>query len=213
MINKVKKVLDIASTVVVAIIGVLAIAYIVMMVMGCKLYTVLSPSMEPTLKTGSVIIVKPVNTSDLKEGDIITYKFGSTTATHRIHSIEKNGDAVMYRTKGDAKDEPDPTALDPKDVIGKPIFSIPKLGILLSKITDPDNPGAKWTAIGIAVGLVLLVMLPGLIFDKDEKPKKGLEPLTEQAESDPAPDQTVEDTPAEALESAKVPPEEGKPEE
>ena len=212
MANTIKKVLDIVSTVVVAIIGVLAIAYIVLMLCGFKLYTVLSPSMEPTYKTGSVIFVKPVDTAELKVGDPITYKLAGTKSisTHRIHSIETIGDKIAFRTKGDANDDVDAVAVDPDAVIGKPVFSVPNLGKILSKITSTDS--GKFIAIGVGIGLVLLVMLPGLIFDKDEKTKKGKETAAE-ASGEAALQPMIEENTPDVMENAANPPEEGNTEE
>lgn len=209
MANTIKKILDIVSTVIVAVIGILAVGYIVLMLCGFKLYTVLSPSMEPAYKTGSVIFVKPVDTDDLKVGDPITYKLAGTKSisTHRIHSIETIGDKKAFRTKGDANEDVDAVAVDPNSVIGKPVFSIPGLGKILSKITSTDS--GKFIAIGVAIGLVLLVMLPGLIFDKDEKPKKGKQTVAEAPELEAEADQLVELTVPDEAKETTEPPEEG----
>lgn len=209
MANTIKKVLDIVSTVIVAVVGILAVGYIVLMICGFKLYTVLSPSMEPAYKTGSVIFVKPVDTDDLKVGDPITYKLAGTKSisTHRIHSIETIGDKKAFRTKGDANEDVDAVAVDPNSVIGKPVFSIPGLGKLLSEIKE--DPSTRFIFIGIAIGLVLLVMLPGLIFDKNDKPKKGKQTVTEAPELEAEADQLVELTVPDEAKETTEPPEEG----
>lgn len=70
-------------------------------ILGYQFYKVMSGSMSPTLKIGSVIISKkPENASSLKVGDIITFKQDGTVVTHRIIEIVKEN-GIRYRTKGD----------------------------------------------------------------------------------------------------------------
>ncbi len=73
-----------------------------------KILTVVSGSMEPNIKLGSVVLVKPV--SDYKIGDVIT--FGEITKTkapitHRIADIKISGNQKVYITKGDANNTAD----------------------------------------------------------------------------------------------------------
>src|SRR5438128_1455960 len=63
---------------------------------GIRTFTVLTGSMEPTIHVGSSILTMP--TPQYKVGDIITFKRGALTVTHRIFGI-KNG---QFITKGDA---------------------------------------------------------------------------------------------------------------
>lgn len=97
---------------------------------GIRLYTVQSGSMEPTIKIGNLIIVKPV--SQYQPNDIITFKREEDryktnpkiTTTHRFIGVKDN----LLITKGDANDTPDSVGLDPGLVIGKLIFQLPILG-------------------------------------------------------------------------------------
>ena len=75
------------------------------MLFNYKPLVVLSGSMEPTLPTGSVIYYHPVEESDLKVGDIVTFKLkdNKTLVSHRITSIN-NG---IIQTKGDANNSVD----------------------------------------------------------------------------------------------------------
>ena len=98
------------------------------------LYTIISPSMEPSINVFDVVFVKKTNTSKLKEGDIITFYstnpfFGNTPITHRIVEILKLPDNdITYRVKGDANSVPDEEKVLPSNVIGRVMFKIPKLG-------------------------------------------------------------------------------------
>ena len=52
--------------------------------MGLKSFVIVSESMEPTIMTGDVIIVKNINYNELKVNDIISYNYDGINNTHRI---------------------------------------------------------------------------------------------------------------------------------
>ena len=66
-------------------------------IFGYRAVYVLTGSMEPSMKTDSIVITKAVSSLDeLKAGDIITYHTPDTegrtlTITHRIKSIQADG--------------------------------------------------------------------------------------------------------------------------
>jgi signal peptidase len=121
-----------------------------------KFMTVLSGSMEPTIKTGSVVITKPV--SDYKIGDIITFgPYSKTQApvTHRISDIRVQGGEPVYITKGDANDAPDTREIAKKDIVGKVLFSVPFVGYAVDFARKP-------------VGFILIIAVPALAIICDE---------------------------------------------
>ena len=104
-------------------------------------YTILSPSMYPTIKPGDIIITYKEDA--YFKGDVITFVSTSSissgkTITHRIYSdpIEMNG-KMQYTTKGDNNPTPDSAPVNEDNVLGKVLFKIPKAGyiqqFLLSK--------------------------------------------------------------------------------
>ena len=71
---------------------------------GYKPLIVLSGSMEPTYKIGTVIYYKQVPKEELKVGDIITFEIEKNElVSHRIYQV--TDDYVV--TKGDANNSPD----------------------------------------------------------------------------------------------------------
>jgi len=91
-----------------------------------KFLTVQSGSMEPAIKMGGVVLVKPMN--DYKIGDVIT--FGKITrtkspTTHRIYDIKVVEGDIRYITKGDANEDPDHREVFKKEILGKVLLSIP----------------------------------------------------------------------------------------
>ena len=164
-----KKILNVISTILVAIVVVLALLLVGARFIGLNVYTVLSGSMEPTYHVGSLIYVKDVDTDELKAGDVITYMLDEDTiVTHRIADVipdETDPSIIRFQTKGDANDSVDGSLVHYKNVIGTPVFSIPKLGYLANYIQKP--PG-RYIAISAGAIILLLVFLPDLFSDDDK---------------------------------------------
>ena len=121
-----------------------------------KLLSVLSGSMEPTIHTGSVIIIKPEST--YKIGDVITFGKNTKTdipTTHRISEMKIVSGESVYKTKGDANNAEDSTETPQKEVIGKVLFSIPWLGYIVDFVKKP-------------MGLMLVIVIPAVIIVYDE---------------------------------------------
>lgn len=98
-----------------------------------RFFVVQSGSMEPTIKTGAIVAVKPAETYQV--GDIITFGPVSTLkvpTTHRIVEIKGTETAPTYVTKGDANNVSDLREVARRDVIGKVIFNIPYLGYVVA---------------------------------------------------------------------------------
>jgi signal peptidase I len=182
-----KKLLKIASNLITVILFILLIFMIFVVVsskasggepnfLGYQLKTVLSGSMEPTFKTGSIISVKPVKgATDLKKGDVITFmETQDVLVTHRIIEVIKNNDQVMYKTQGDNNDNPDSNFVIPQNVVGKYTgFTIPYIGYLLDFAKSKSG-----SAILLILPGILLIGYSGItIFralkeiDKSNKPK------------------------------------------
>ena len=172
MSQSLKKIWNIISSVLVALVVLVAVALVGVRLVGLKTYVVVSGSMEPTYHTGSLLYVKSVDPKELQVGDPITFMVSEdTVATHRIIEIlpdEEDSSVLRFRTQGDANDSPDGTPVHYKNIIGKPVFSIPYLGYFANFV---QNPPGLYLAIGFAVVLVLLVFLPDLLDDSDKKGK------------------------------------------
>ena len=164
-----------ASSILVALVVILALLLVGARVVGLQVFVVLSGSMEPTYHTGSLIYVKKVDPYTIQEGQPITFMMNETTvATHRVVSIvpdEEDPTVLRFRTKGDANDVEDGGLVHYKNVIGTPVFSIPYLGYVADYIQHP--PG-RYVAISAGAVLLLLVFLPD-VFSEDEDKKKRAE--------------------------------------
>ena len=185
MEQKIKKIWNAATTVIVTIAVIISILLVGVRFVGLQVFTVLSGSMEPTYHVGSLIYVKKVDTSKLQAGDpitfmldedtvAITFNSGNVVVTHRIVEVvpdNEDSTVIRYKTKGDANDSVDGGLVHYKNVIGSPIFSIPYLGYFADFI---QNPPGTYIAISVGAVLLLLLFIPDLLFDsKSEKEKEN----------------------------------------
>lgn len=124
-----------------------------------SIYTIVSPSMEPTIMVYDVIIdTKVKSDAELKIGDIITFysntiDTGGYTVTHRIVDIYKNNGVIYYTTKGDNNMDKDAGLITIDNVVGKCKFIIPSIGKMQIFITS-------------RAGWILIILIPalGIIF-------------------------------------------------
>lgn len=120
---------------------------------GYQVKSVLSGSMEPGIKTGSIIAVKTGgDMKRFKENDIITFvEENEKLITHRIVEVVNNDGTTMYRTKGDNNNAPDLNLVHPSNVIAEyKGFTIPYIGYF-AEFASSKN------------GILVLMILPGII--------------------------------------------------
>ena len=181
MSSKIKKIWNIFTTILVAIVVLFAVALVGARLVGLQVFTVLSGSMEPAYHTGSLIYVKEVDYTEIDAGQVITFMLDEdTVATHRVvEVVPDEGDAsvLRFRTKGDANEAEDATLVHYKNVIGTPIFTIPYLGYVANYVQSP--PGL-YVTIAVGALLLLLCFLPDLFDDEKESKKHS----TKQRDND-----------------------------
>ncbi|NMB56837.1 signal peptidase I [Candidatus Beckwithbacteria bacterium] len=140
-----------------------------------KLYTVQSGSMEPTIKVGSLILVKPQ--TEYQKGDIVNYRTENNpdkTVTHRIIEVSKDIDLnkISFRTKGDANNTPDPELIDSSRVTGKVFLSLPYLGYPVAFVKTQT-------------GLIVLIIIPAtlIIYSEIMNIKKETEEMIKKSKA------------------------------
>ncbi len=118
-----------------------------------KVFVVVSGSMEPSIKTGSLVFTKSIDPSQIKVGDVVAFTSPSNpkeAILHRIFSLKPTS-PLTFQTKGDVNNSPDPWDLMAVGILGKQVFIIPYIGYLIAFIKTP-------------FGFILLVVLPALWF-------------------------------------------------
>lgn len=131
---------------------------------GLKAFIVLSDSMSKTdSDAGDLVLVKEVDPSTLKEGDIIAYTSQNTsnygeTVTHKIRKLttDANGEPgfIIYGTTTDTDDE---TVVTYPYVLGKYKTNIPKVGRFFMFLKT--TPGY---IVCILIPFLLLILIQGL---------------------------------------------------
>jgi signal peptidase len=90
---------------------------------------VISGSMRPALDVGDVVIVVKVPVDSIEPGDIIQFREAEGIATvHRVVEVQEVEGNTVFVTKGDDNSAPDPEPVLAANVVGKVIFSVPKVG-------------------------------------------------------------------------------------
>ncbi len=174
-----KKVFNIIKTTIVWLIVLLAVSMMIFTVIsvttfnrndrdlfGFKMYIVNTDSMAATdFNAGSLILVKEVDPSTLKEGDIITFMSQDTdsfgeTITHKIRKLttdaEGNPGFITYGTTTDTDDE---TIVTYPYILGKYQSHVPGLGIFFNFLKT--TPGYF---VCIFTPFMLIILYEGVKF-------------------------------------------------
>jgi signal peptidase len=143
----------------IAIIGVLLVVSSLPVTGNYKVMVVQSGSMEPAIKTGGIVLVKPI--AEYKVGDVISFLNGKNrkqSITHRIAEIKEDKGRQVYVTKGDANEERDPEEILKRSITGKVLFTVPYLGYAINAAKKP-------------FGFIAIIAIPAFIIIFDEAKK------------------------------------------
>ena len=145
-----------------------------------SIYTIVSPSMEPTINKYDVIVNTRVdNIEDVKVNDVITFistwkvTYGMTI-THRVVGIKEmdNGEVCLV-TRGDNNTQEDSACVTEKDIIGVTRAVIPGLGKIQSVLASKMG----WLLIIIVPALYIIIKdifkIFGLAKEIKEEEKEG----------------------------------------
>lgn len=124
---------------------------------GYKPLVVVSGSMEPTLKVGSIVYYHEKN--DLEKGDILVYKTKNHIISHRVVDKTEFG----YITKGDANECNDSNIVENEQILGQgEEWCIPFLGYYADYVYTHKY----------LLFIVVSVIIIDLLFDYYKKYKK-----------------------------------------
>jgi signal peptidase len=120
---------------------------------GDSSMVVRSGSMTPAIRTGDVVVVRPIAPTEAKIGDIVTFKDpagGERLLVHRVRAISRHGGQVSVTTQGDANTTREHWTVPADGTIGTVVYRVPLLGFAVSWISTP-------------AGRVALIILPALL--------------------------------------------------
>ena len=109
-----------------------------------------SGSMEPSILTGSLVVIRPQ--SSYSVGEVVTFESSSADVptTHRIIGVREAAGQTYFMTKGDANEEADTQEAALRSVIGTVLVAVPYAGFVLDFARQP-------------VGFLLLIVVPALL--------------------------------------------------
>jgi signal peptidase I len=140
----------------------IALALALPLAFDARPLVVLSGSMEPALRTGDVSVVSSIAPLDARPGDIVTFRDPDNAErliTHRVRAMHVHGDAVVFRTRGDANNVSERWRVPASGEIGRVVYSIPKLGWVLAYAR---TKGLFVLMLGGALALLLVVELASI---------------------------------------------------
>ncbi len=112
-----------------------------------RLYAVQTGSMQPTFGPRALVVV---HRGEPVVGQPISFTHHGGVITHRLVSVDDKGG---YRTKGEANETADPWVVNPSEVIGGVVWSVPAAGYWLVYVKQAPGWGSALLAV---LGLSLL---------------------------------------------------------
>lgn len=131
--------------------------------MGYKPFIVLSGSMESQINIGDLVIVKEVDTSEIKKNDIIAFRYDDIVITHRVVNVLKKDNKIRFKTKGDNNNTTDDFYVTEDSVEGMYVTKIDGLGNVFMFLSKP---------IGMMVVILSVIVIAGVIYFIIFKPSK-----------------------------------------
>jgi signal peptidase I len=118
-----------------------------------RAFTVMSGSMEPTLRVGDVVVDERISPFQARIGDIVTFTDPNGSGklyTHRVRRITIGRGYANFTTKGDANNDVEHWSVALNGSIGRVRYDLPRIGYALFYVRS-------------SYGKLLLLLLPASI--------------------------------------------------
>lgn len=180
----VKKIASICSKVLIGLLMVLMIVSLAFKIsgsnvnlFGLNLYYIATPSMEPDLKVGDVILSVDVkDLSKLEVYDVITYKgeegsYKGKLITHQIIEIKEENGEYIFITKGTNPNSTVDPEVSADQVVSKMLFEVPLVG---NVVTLLKNKVAFFLVLVLPLSAMLVIETVNLVkaVKKDDEEKE-----------------------------------------
>ena len=137
----------------------LAAVMSVPVVFGYHSFTMLSGSMSPTIPTGSVVVDQMLHPMELRPGDVVTFTDPDRPErllTHRLRSMEVEGQVVHMATRGDANDADEYWDIPLDGTVGRVAYSVPVVGYARAYVHQQAGRKAVYAVLAVT-GLWILI--------------------------------------------------------
>lgn len=147
-----------------------AVLIVVPKATGSVPLTVLTASMEPRLPPGTLVVVRPIDPSDVRVGQVVTYQIASgrpEVVTHRVIAITSASDGRREFTfRGDANAAADASPVADVQIRGALWYSVPGVGwaneIVNGRARTLVVPLVAAALFGYAAVMICLGVVPSI---------------------------------------------------
>jgi signal peptidase len=170
-----------------AAVGALLLAVVVVpLALGWVPLTVLSGSMEPTVPTGSQVVVAPLegeaDAAGLSTGDVVTFMprpDDPTLVTHRIVGVAVDGEGRRsFTTRGDANAAPDADPVTATQLRGLVKYHVPWAGYAAT-LLDAEQKRGGVVLVAAALFGYALWQLVGAVRDRGRRTDEAMSEVTD----------------------------------
>lgn len=170
-----------------AAVGALLLAVVVVpLALGWVPLTVLSGSMEPTVPTGSQVVVAPLegeaDAAGLGTGDVVTFMprpDDPTLVTHRIVGVAVDGEGRRsFTTRGDANAAPDADPVTATQLRGLVKYHVPWAGYAAT-LLDAEQKRGGVVLVAAALFGYALWQLVGAVRDRGRRTDEAMSEVTD----------------------------------
>jgi signal peptidase I len=120
--------------------------------LGWQSTVVMSGSMSPHLQTGDVAVVRPIDPTDLRPGQVLLVEDPDHPGRLRLHRLVAVEDGRL-RLQGDANTTPDPSLVDLPALRGVGVLRVPGVGLPVAWVA-----GGQWLLLVPAAAVLAAVV-------------------------------------------------------
>jgi signal peptidase len=160
-----KKIFLRTTDIIMAAMVLVALAIVIPNLYGVKTLAVLSNSLEPNIKMGSMVFVTPTKPAEIEIGDFISYTINvEKLVTSRVTKIDVINKLFSVEDDLSGASEAMPVPFD--SIIGVVKFSMPIMGYLLGYVLTSQGK------IVVITGVLALIIIMALLGGQEPGPKK-----------------------------------------
>jgi len=136
---------------------------------GYSVFRVVTPSMEPTLPVGALLLSQEVPISEVQVDDIVVFRSKQSdmlgaVITHRVINILENANGEIFlETKGDNNNYPDASYVEQKNIIGRVVIHTGDGNVFSEVIGGLTSPMGFFAFIVFPCLIVGVVIMRGTI--------------------------------------------------
>ena len=156
---------------------------------GYSMFRVVTPSMEPTLPVGALLLSEEVPVSEVKVDDIVVFRSKQSDMlgaiiTHRVIDVLENANGEIFlETQGDNNKYPDASYVEQKNIIGRVIFHTGDGNFFSGLIGSLTSPMGFFAFIVIPCLIIGVIIMRGTM----KNIRAEMEILTQELEENEAP--------------------------